>query len=181
MIVGILQQSECFKNLGQLEGSIEEYIDFTRIEDKTQWFNYLGFEIQLINKSLIDRIPIIQSINKIIEIDRIVLLAMPEESTYNWHVDDHRNATLNLLINNHETSYCMFGRPIDYSKHETVLLKYKPLNFYLFNTQVEHMVVNHGPQRYMLSMQFSSPMKFDSIKNKIDNKIINQFRIKGSH
>ena len=156
-------------NVGKIDGGIGNYIDFNRIEDKTQWFNYLGFDIQLFDKSLIEKIPSIKLINKIVNIDRIVILSMPEMSSYNWHIDDHRNATLNLLINNHKTSYCMFGRPIDYSKHKIVRLDYEPLHFYLFNTKMEHMVVNHGPQRYMLSMQFGSPLKFNEIQEEIKN------------
>ena len=168
--VAKLNQSDCFIDVGKIDGEISDYINFDRIEDKSQWFNYLGFDIQLIDRNLIERIPCIQLINNIVNIDRIIILSMPERSSYDWHVDDHRNATLNLLINNHGSSYCMFGKPIDYAKHKIVRLDYEPLHFYLFNTKIDHMVVNHGPQRYMLSMQFTSPLKFDDIKVEIRNQ-----------
>jgi len=162
-----IKKESCYWELGKVDGGIGEYINMERINDRSQWFEYLGFDVQLINQDAIKKIDIIKQVDKITSIDRIVLLSMPEHTTYNWHVDDHRKATINLLINNHKESFCLFGESIDESKHSTIKLEYKKDTFYLFNTKKDHMVVNFGERRYILSMQFNSKLSYEEIKSEL--------------
>ena len=105
-----IKKENCYWELGKVDGGIGEYINMERIKDRSQWFEYLGFDVQLINQDAIRKIDIVKRVDKITSIDRIVLLSMPEHTTYNWHVDDHRKDTINLLINNHKESFCYLGK-----------------------------------------------------------------------
>ena len=164
----LLSIEDCYHKLGTLEKGIENYIDMSRLDDESQWFSYLGFDIQLLNRDIIKETVILQQIDKVAPIDRIVLLSMPTNTTYNWHIDDHRKATVNLLLNNHSTSSCLFGKRLDDSKHTIRKLQYEPNTFYLFNTRVEHMVINNGERRFMLSMQFDSKLNYGEIKEQLE-------------
>ena len=124
----------------------------------------------LLSNELINKVPTIKKINSIAEVDRIVILSMPAMSTYNWHVDDHRNATVNLLINNHKNSTCLFGVRLDGYKHSIIELNYEPKAFYLFNTKIEHMVINRGPERYILSLQLKSMQNYSTIQKSLMTK-----------
>ena len=158
-------QAEYFLELGSSSGNIIELVDESRLSDESQWFSHLGFDVMLLSNELIERIPVIREINAIAEVDRVVVLSMPAYSTYNWHTDDHRNATVNLLINNHDNSHCLFGEPLDENRSSFLELKYKPNTFYLFNTKRQHMVINRGERRYMMSLQFNSELGYIDIRD----------------
>jgi len=168
--IKMLTQSEYFLELGSSSESIIELVDESRLSDQSQWFSHLGFDVMLLSNELIERIPIIREINAIAKVDRVVVLSMPTYSTYNWHTDDHRNATVNLLINNHDNSHCLFGEPLDENRSSFLELKYKPNTFYLFNTKRQHMVINRGERRYMMSLQFNSELGYTDIRDEWLNR-----------
>ena len=159
----MLSPSEYFFELGLVSGNIEQVVDESRLSDESQWFSHLGFDVMLLSNKLIQEISVINSINTIATVDRIVVLSMPAFSTYNWHIDDHRSATVNLLINNYENSHCLFGESIDENRSAFIELKYKPKTFYLFNTKKKHMVINNGQRRYILSLQFNTRLDYSDI------------------
>ena len=81
------------------------------------------------------------------------VLMIPASSIYNWHVDDNRGASLNMLISG-EDSRCFFtDEPFEMVNgiHE---LRYSPRTYYLFNTQEYHSVINTGSDRYLFSVEF---------------------------
>lgn len=165
-----IKPEDCFELIGKFKGNMEEIVEKERINADDQWFEHLDFKVMLLSNELINKIPTIKKINSIAEVDRIVILSMPAMSTYNWHVDDHRNATVNLLMNNHKNSMCLFGARLDGYKHSFVELNYEPRGFYLFNTKIEHMVINRGPERYILSLQLKSMEKYHTIQKSLLGK-----------
>lgn len=105
---------------------------------------------------------------------KIGILRSDPSYCYDWHTDICRNCTINLLVNPEVDSRCMFSKEkiiktrkaieenlyIDdhpfvdgFSFHE---LKYKKNKFYLFNTKVEHAMINYDKksQRYLASLEF---------------------------
>ena len=155
--------AEYFLELGLVSDNIGQLVDESRLSDESQWFSHLGFDVMLLSNKLIEEISVIKGINTIATVDRIVVLSMPAFSTYNWHTDDHRIATVNLLINNHENSQCFFGESIDENRSSLIELRYKPNTFYLLNTKKKHMVINNGQRRYIMSLQFNSRLSYSNI------------------
>ena len=156
--------SECYSSIGSYDGKIQDLVTDEQINDASQWFNHFDFKVMLLDNSLIEHVPVFEKVNKVTKIDRIAVVSMPPMTTYNWHVDEHRSATVNMLLNNHDDSICLFGKQIDGSKHSIVELFYKPNTFYLFNTSVDHMVINRGAERFMLSLQFEKQKKYEDLR-----------------
>jgi hypothetical protein len=82
------------------------------------------------------------------------VLRMEPNTCYNWHVDTDRKVGLNMLLSDDGSSRCLFldGEPgVVFNTRE---LKYEPDTYYVFNTQVPHMVLNTTRPRYLFSVEF---------------------------
>ena len=82
------------------------------------------------------------------------ILRMEPNTCYNWHVDTDRKVGLNMLLSDDGGSRCLFldGEPgVVFKTHE---LDYQPDTYYVFNTQVPHMVLNTIKPRYLFSVEF---------------------------
>lgn len=82
------------------------------------------------------------------------ILRMEPNTCYNWHVDTDRKVGLNMLLSDDGGSRCLFldGEPgVVFKTHE---LDYQPDTYYVFNTQVPHMVLNTTRPRYLFSVEF---------------------------
>jgi hypothetical protein len=82
------------------------------------------------------------------------ILRMEPNTCYNWHVDTDRKVGLNMLLSDDGDSRCLFldGEPGVVFK--TQELSYQPDTYYVFNTQVPHMVLNTTRLRYLFSLEF---------------------------
>jgi hypothetical protein len=82
------------------------------------------------------------------------ILKMEPNTCYNWHVDTDRKVGLNMLLSDDGDSRCLFldGEPGVVFK--TQELSYQPDTYYVFNTQVPHMVLNTTRPRYLFSLEF---------------------------
>ena len=82
------------------------------------------------------------------------ILRMEPNTCYNWHVDTDRKVGLNMLLSDDGDSRCLFldGEPGVVFK--TQELSYQPDTYYVFNTQVPHMVLNTTRPRYLFSLEF---------------------------
>jgi len=82
------------------------------------------------------------------------ILRMEPNTCYNWHTDTDRKVGINMLLSDDGHSQCLFldGEPGVVFK--TQELKYEPDTYYVFNTQVPHMVLNTTEPRYMFSLEF---------------------------
>ena len=82
------------------------------------------------------------------------ILRMEPNTCYNWHVDTDRKVGLNMLLSDDGGSRCLFldGEPgVVFKTRE---LSYQPDTYYVFNTQVAHMVLNTTKPRYLFSVEF---------------------------
>ena len=90
------------------------------------------------------------------------IIKIDENTYYDWHIDTDRGVGLNMLLNNWDTSHCLFNPKIqrgesveiDNMTDKFIELKYKPNTYYLFNTQMTHSVYNFKDTRYLLTIDF---------------------------
>jgi hypothetical protein len=78
---------------------------------------------------------------------------MPPNTTYNWHVDSDRKVGLNMLLQDGQ-SHCLFATEDFGVRCVVEELQYQPNSYYVFNTQVPHMVLNLEQPRYLFSLEF---------------------------
>lgn len=99
-----------------------------------------------------------------------IFMLLPN-TTYNWHVDAFRYIAFNCLLTADDTDYLtLFCDELD--KYDLVYFKtkrlvYEPRRFYLFNTQVPHIITNYSDKpRYLISIApyFSDKISIDNIK-----------------
>lgn len=81
------------------------------------------------------------------------VLRLPPNTVYNWHTDDLRKCSINMLLRG-GPSHCLFADGPFGLNMRVQELDYAPDTYYVFNTQVPHMVVNMGGPRYMFTLEF---------------------------
>lgn len=95
---------------------------------------------------------------------RSAVLKLDPYTCYDWHTDANRGVGVNMLLNPHIRSCCLFspnrGLQTDNCiDGDTVFnieeLSYKASTYYLFNTQVQHTIYNFEDTRYLFSLEFS--------------------------
>jgi hypothetical protein len=87
---------------------------------------------------------------------------------YNWHTDTNRGCAINMILSGFD-SHCYFGKYQSSSLLEYRELVYKPNVYYLFNTEQLHTVINGSQDRYILSIGYHKPNKFNDILNTINS------------
>lgn len=82
------------------------------------------------------------------------ILRMEPNTCYNWHVDTDRKVGLNMLLADNGDSRCLFLDGPPGVVFKTKELKYETDTYYVFNTQVPHIVLNTDEPRYLFSLEF---------------------------
>ena len=82
------------------------------------------------------------------------ILRMDPYTCYDWHKDTRRGVGINMLLTPFMRSSCTFATNRDEQVFKVDELPYKPITYYVFNTQVEHMVNNYEATRYLFSIEF---------------------------
>ena len=82
------------------------------------------------------------------------ILRMEPNTCYNWHVDTDRKVGLNMLLSDDGDSRCLFLNGEPGVVFKTQELAYQPDTYYVFNTQVPHVVFNTTKPRYLFSVEF---------------------------
>lgn len=100
------------------------------------------------------------------------ILKLDPYTCYDWHKDTRRGVGINMLLTPHQRSFCVFRQ--DNRSNEAVFkteeLSYKPMTYYLFNTQIDHTVYNFETTRYLLSIDFAkdkTELDFDQLVKKV--------------
>lgn len=142
------------------EPELERIITSNNIEWK-YYYNFLTVLLPLdllmkdeFFKQLYDKYPYIAGIIK-----------LPKYTCYNWHKDLSRGVCINMLLSFKGKSHCLFAPAKTEYSHGFIELEYKPHKRYLFNNQVDHMVINFEEDRYVLTLEFMD----DKYKLSFDN------------
>lgn len=120
-------------------------------QTSTEWFTYFYFDTLVIPDNILNEDPFFKTLPP----HKAGILRMPLNTCYDWHVDDERGWTINMLLAPAK-SHCLFGSKEGQS-FPFIELNYEPGYYYAFNTQVPHTVFNFDETRYLLSIQFDDP------------------------
>jgi hypothetical protein len=83
------------------------------------------------------------------------ILKLDPYTCYDWHTDERRGVGINMLLTPNSRSFCAFTDNKEDAVFKIKELSYKPMTYYLFNTQVPHTVYNFETTRYLLSIEFA--------------------------
>lgn len=155
--------------------TVYESIVTKDLDNQLDWSVVEDFNLIQIANTHVQNNPVLRAISEKFDLVPIVI-KMEKNTIYNWHTDASRGVTLNLLLNNHENSYCLFSDGIKNDNMEDIVeLKYEPGYFYVFNTQVRHTVTNLVHDRYLLSCTFRKDKRSLSYQEVLDFCKANDF------
>lgn len=120
--------------------------------NKEPYVEYYSFGMKLIPREVLFQDPFLLSLFSIHPFDGAILL-IPKLSIYNWHIDDRRGASVNMLISDTD-SHCIFVEGGFKMVNNIQELSYKPRTYYFFNSQEHHSVINTKSDRYLFSIEF---------------------------
>lgn len=137
--------------------------------DNEGWFPYFNFDLKVIPYAIIHKDPLFQWLSSKYEYVPAILKVQPNHC-YIWHKDDNRGVAINMLLTHDSKSFCVFADNINEVVFPINELKYKPLTYYLFNTQKFHTVYNFDKPRYLFSLEFKkdkTKLTFDDLLKEI--------------
>ena len=161
---------DCYLNIGS-SPFIKDWFD--------QHFGALDFSLDVYHwkgchcpKDVWLQEPILSKIHSQFPIKRAGFLLLEPNRCYDWHIDVSRGLTINSSMAPLLKSVCAFGRPTSIAHLDFIELKYQPNAFYLFNTQVPHMVMNWEEPRYMFGVEFEQDktnLTYQQVKDWLTN------------
>jgi hypothetical protein len=119
------------------------------------WAKQYGLDIMVVSDEIWYNEPLLRIINQKFPIEIGFIIRIPPNTIYNWHIDGTRAAGINLKLSGDSVSHTMFGEKVDDWNDKFTELDYEFKNFYLFNTQTKHSVINFSSYRYLFTVQFS--------------------------
>lgn len=131
-----------------------------------KWVKYFNFDATQIPNHILALDPVIADIgSRHPLIGGVVML--PPHTFYNWHTDTRRGVSINMVLNPQDgLSHCIFTPDKDVVVGEFNELQYQPDTYYVFNTQVNHMVLNFEQPRLLLTIEFGEDkdaLSFDDL------------------
>jgi hypothetical protein len=128
-----------------------ELLSFAKGVADADWEIKQGFMVTEIPDELIDQDPYLKAVKQVYQVMQ-VLVCLPPYTCYPWHKDENRRTILNMPLNAHDKSSCIFTKDLKEAQYfEFAELKYEPGTYYIFNTQEDHMVLNYAERRYLFS------------------------------
>ena len=149
----IYTKSEIWPQLLQL--AIERY-------ERGEFIPYFGFLVTEVPDDLVDQDNTLRVLRTKYPF-KAGITAMVPYSVYNWHIDERRDGTINMLLTD-ERSHCLFSKEIgtQVSNIDEELI-YLNRVMYIFNTQTPHMVVNLEGIRFMFTLEFESKVTYNDL------------------
>jgi hypothetical protein len=133
---------------------IREAVIREAMRSDAEWVKYFNFDATRIHNDVLALDPLIADIGSRHPLMGGVVM-LPPNTFYNWHTDTRRGVSLNMVLNPQDgLSHCVFTPDKDVVVGEFVELQYKPDTYYVFNTQVDHMVLNFDKPRLLLTIEF---------------------------
>ena len=144
------------KNLNFFEIKSKSKIlnDLVSIKDNNDPFvDYFNFEVKFVSPDVTNKDPFLRALNKSHRFNAAIL-RINQNSIYNWHIDDNRGVSVNMLIDG-GASHCIFTNEEYAVVNNIQELKYEPKTYYALNVQNYHSVINFEKPRYMFSLEFN--------------------------
>tara|TARA_R110000824_G_scaffold93810_4_gene226848 strand:+ start:273 stop:773 length:501 start_codon:yes stop_codon:yes gene_type:complete len=118
----------------------------------TEWVKYFNFTACLIDNNILTKDKFYKWLYERHPF-KAGVLKMESKTMYNWHTDSSRGVCVNTLIPTPHTSFTFF-RENEELNHSLIELRYSPGARFLFNNQKDHMVLNYGSPRFVLTTEF---------------------------
>lgn len=177
-------KNDFFQQVGHVSDIADDLMTFF-IESRQEAIIYHDFVAKVIPREILLRDLFLSSIYKKYPFNAALLIMEPE-TIYNWHSDGERRATINMLVNDAE-SICIFMDPDEEQgmvNHITEL-KYRPMSYYLFNTEHRHLSINQSAKpRFLFSVEFHSKEDGSLVDYRdlqIENELFDLTQLKGSN
>jgi hypothetical protein len=136
------------------KSTLREIVIQEATRNNAKWVKYFNFDATQIPNHILALDPLLADIgSRHPLIGGVVML--PPNTFYNWHKDTRRGVSINMVLNPQDgVSHCIFTDDKDVVVGEFTELQYKPDTYYIFNTQVNHMVLNFDQPRLLLTIEF---------------------------
>lgn len=122
--------------------------------NSTPWFPYYNFSAKPVSPEIIAKDEFFRWLHARYEFLAGILKLDPY-TCYSWHKDTRRGVGINMLLTPHARSICAFADDTNDTVFKFEELKYKPITYYIFNTQAKHTVYNFETTRYLFSVEFA--------------------------
>ena len=135
------------------------------------WFPHYNFNVKPIPPDIIHRDNFFKWLHARYEF-MVGIVRLDPYTCYDWHTDTRRGVGINMLLTPHARSFCAFAPNKKGTVFKIEELPYKPMTYYLFNTQVNHTVYNFETTRYLLSIEFAknrNELTFEDLAKDIRN------------
>jgi hypothetical protein len=148
----MIDTNYCYKRLGASNHILPFFkLNYTEFD----YIDHYGFSLHQLPLELILQEPILQDINIKHKIQSGAVIKLDPNRCYKWHQDAVRGVCINMLLQ-HQDSFVLFGNSVSDSddQFEITCLDYNIGEFYLFNNQCMHTVINFNEYRYMFTLEF---------------------------
>lgn len=141
-------------NFFEIKAKSKIFNDLVSIKDNNDPFvDYFNFEVKFVSPDVTNKDPFLRALNKSHRFNAAIL-RINQNSIYNWHIDDNRGVSVNMLIDG-GASHCIFTNEEYAVVNNIQELKYEPKTYYALNVQNYHSVINFEKPRYMFSLEFN--------------------------
>ena len=158
---GDVVESESTETMIALKGLSTIWNELIDLALDGEYKEYYGFNVLIVPEQLIDSDKQLASLRKRYPFTAGITKMEPN-TVYNWHKDTNRSGTINMMIWNVD-SHCLFTQDAGARVSQVEELIYEPATYYIFNTQVSHMVVNLDGNRYMFTLEFSDTVTYENL------------------
>lgn len=151
----MLKEEDCFYKITTNTNNITDY--FKNNFEKLSWHEHESlWNLALVPLDVLLENNVLYTIHKKFEIEGAGFIKMDSEECYKWHKDFSRGPAINMHMNPFDClSLCLFQtNELNKERIKYISLNYQPETFYLFNTQVEHMILTFSRTRYLFTLQF---------------------------
>jgi len=132
----------------------DKLVDIIKSPDPI-WIDYFNFQMLEVPTDLTDQDPFLHWLRTVHDF-RSAILKMDPYECYNWHEDNNRGVCINMLLTPDIHCYTLFSAEIkNPATFKFCDLKYTANDYYLFNNQITHTVINFDKTRYLFSIEFA--------------------------
>ena len=127
----------------------------------SEYIEYYGFDVLQVPDEIISRDKQLAALRKRHPFTAGITRMQPY-TVYNWHTDDNRHGTINMMIA-HTNSHCLFTTNAEARVSDTKELVYQYKTYYIFNTQASHMVANLEEERFVFTLEFRDKVTYEDL------------------